>query len=48
MSIIGLGGVGSYMHSSTIKAAVNKKFKDVKIDENTGNYIDQIKHRCNC
>lgn len=33
MSIIGLGGVGSYMHSSTIKAAVNKKFKDVKIIE---------------
>ena len=33
MNITGLGGIGSYMHSSTIKAAVNKKFKDVKIIE---------------
>tara|TARA_R110000822_G_scaffold52405_1_gene135748 strand:- start:7 stop:246 length:240 start_codon:yes stop_codon:yes gene_type:complete len=29
--IVGLGGVGSYMHKSTIKAAVNKKFKGIKI-----------------
>jgi hypothetical protein len=36
MNIIGLGGIeaeGRYMHASTIKAAVNKKFKDVKIIE---------------
>ena len=35
MGIVGLGGVGKkgYMHKSTIKASVNKKFKGIKIVE---------------
>ena len=33
MGIIGLGGIGSYMNTSTIKTAVKKKFKDVEVVE---------------